>query len=143
MGKIYSIKGNGGEPEGDCCCESPSNDYEQKFVIATAELVMDLLNIGYNERRIVLPLLVNGMKDKMNNRWKDPGYLQQYSASQLDEAAERFYYELGVPKEVIVNHENAPHAKYASIVDWIKKNYSCTLPTPKEPENNQEGNARS
>jgi len=141
MGKIYRIKGAGGEPEGDCCCESPQNDYEQRFVIATAELVMDLLSIGYNERRIVLPLLVNGMKDKMNNRWKDPGFLQQYGASQLDEAAARFYYELGVPKEVIVNHEHAPHAKYADIVDWIKKNYSCTPPTPKEPENN-EGNAR-
>jgi hypothetical protein len=122
MGKIYNIQGQG---EGDMSpgCEIKQNDYEQKFVIATAELVMDLLNIGYNEKRIVLPLLVNGMKEKMNNRWKDPGYLQQYAASQLDEAAGRFYYELGVPKEVIVNHEHAPHAKYADIVDWIKKNY--------------------
>jgi hypothetical protein len=103
-------------------------------ILATAELVMDLLSVGYNERRIVLPLLMNGMKEKMNNRWKDPGYLQQYGAAQLDEAAGRFYYELGVPKEVIVNHEHAPHAKYADIVDWIKKNYSCTPPTPKESE---------
>jgi hypothetical protein len=133
MGKIYNIKGQG-EDDMSPGCEIKQNDYEQKFVIATAELVMDLLNIGYNEKRIVLPLLVNGMKEKMNNRWKDPGFLQQYAASQLDEAAGRFYYELGVPKEVIVNHEHAPHAKYADIVDWIKKNYSCTPPTPKEPE---------
>ncbi len=141
MGKIYSIKRQGGGcdereiPIGNC--ESAGNDYEKKFILATAELVMDLLNISYNERRIVLPLLINGMKDKMNNCWKDPGYLQQYASSQLDEAAGRFYSELGVPKEVIVNHEHAPHAKYADIVDWIKKNYSCTPPIPKEPENKE------
>ena len=128
MSKIYSIK-NGSDGEDQMSpgnCEAKGNDYEQKFIIATAELVMDLLNIGYNERKIVLPLLINGMKDKMNNRWKELGYLQQYGAAQLDEAANRFYYELGIPKEVIVNHEYAPHAKYADIVDYIKKNYSCT-----------------
>jgi hypothetical protein len=135
MGKIYQIPGVD-EPCGDLgCCESRADDYEQKFINATAELVMDLLNINWNERRIVQSLLVNGMKEQMNNRWKKPGLLQQYGASQLDEAAGRFYYELGVPKDVKVNHDHAQHAKYADIVDWIKKNYSCTPPTPKEPEN--------
>jgi len=124
MGKIYQIPGVD-EPCGDlgCSSESRGDDYEAKFISATAELVMDLLNINWNERRILHALLVNGLKDQMNNRWKKPGLLQQYGAAQLDEAAGRFYYELGVPKEVKVNHEHAQHAKYADIVDWLKKNY--------------------
>jgi hypothetical protein len=140
MEKIYRIQ-EADEPCGDLGCspESKGNDYEQKFISATAELVMDLLNINWNERRILHALLVNGLKEKMNNRWKDPGFLQQYGAAQLDEAANRFYYELGIPKEVKVNHEHAPHAKYADIVDWIKKNYK----SPAVEKNNEEGNARS
>ena len=59
----------------------------------------------------------------MDNRWKDPGFLQQYGAYVLEEAGNRFYYELGIPKEVKINHEHAEHAKYADVVSYILKNW--------------------
>jgi hypothetical protein len=147
--KVFSIPGQGGEMDG-CCIESKQRDTENKFVEATAELVCEILNIGWNDRRIVQSLLVKGLSEKMNNRWKDPGLLQQYGAYVLEEAGSRFYYELGVPKEVKINHDNAEHAKYASLATWIQKNYrgpvpepeSKEIPNPTNPKSNPEENAR-
>jgi hypothetical protein len=144
-----------------CCIESKGKEAEKKFVDATAELVCEILNIGWNDKRIVHALLVKGLSEKMDNRWKDPGFLQQYSAYVLEEAGNRFYYELGIPKEVKINHDNAEHAKYADIVRWIVKNYQKgpellaqeaekkaqdkgpdELPNPTNPKSNPEQNAR-
>mgnify|MGYP001768356304 CR=1 FL=1 len=125
MPKIYSTRGNGGCGEQpDACCESPSRDMEAQFIHALVEIICETLAINWNDRRIVEALLKSNLKDKLNNRYKEEGLLQQYAASQLDEAAARFYSDLKIPKEIKVNHDYAPHAKYADIVDWIKKNYA-------------------
>jgi len=151
--KVFSIPGeNGsgdtGQPEGSC--EVQAREPEKRFIEATAGLVCDILNVGWNDRRIVHSLLINGLKDKFNNRWKDPGLLQQYGAYVLEEAAGRFYYELGVPKEIKVNHSHAEHAKYADIVTWIHKNYKgpkiepeSIEPDPMGPQDPQESNSKS
>jgi hypothetical protein len=41
MGKVYNIKGGGEDEMSPGNCEMKANDYEQKFILATAELVMD------------------------------------------------------------------------------------------------------
>lgn len=128
--RIYNIPGSDDSRMDGCIAEDRRNETENKFVEATAELVCEILKIGWNDRRIVQALLVNGLKEKMDNRWKDPGFLQQYGASKLDLAAERLYSELGIPKDVTVNHDNADHAKYANIAIWIRKNYKGPEPIP-------------
>jgi hypothetical protein len=135
MRKIYSIPGQSESgdmaiPDGNC--ESVGRDMEAKFIEALVEILCDTLSVNWNDRRIIASLLKNNLKDKLDNRWKEEGLLQQYAASQLDEAADRFYYELEIPKEIKVNHEHAPHAKYADIVEWIKKNYKAPEPELKK-----------
>ena len=122
--KVYNIPGSD-DSQMDACCipEGPGKDSEKRFIEATAELVCEILQIGYNDKRIVQSLLIKGLSEKMDNRWKDPGFLQQYGASKLDEAALRFYSMLDIPKEVKVNHEHADHAKYTDIVSYILKNW--------------------
>ena len=146
--KVYNIPGES-NGEMDCCpsgSEIKGRDAENKFVEATAELVCEILNIGWNDRRIVQSLLVNGLKDKLNKRWKDPGLLQQYGAYVLEEAANRFYYELKMPKGIKVNHSHAEHAKYADIANWIRDNYKGPVPEPEsmpDPNGPQDPNLKS
>ena len=159
--KVYNIPGSNDDQMDGCCIESKSRDAEKRFIDATAELVCDILNIGWNDKRIVQALLVKGLSDKMDSRWKEPGFLQQYGAYVLEEAADRLHSELDIPKEVKVNHEHADHAKYADIATWIRKNYQKSpellsqeaekkakdrgpdeLPNPTNPKSNPEKNAR-
>jgi hypothetical protein len=98
--------------------------YEEKFIKEVAFLVSEILSIGYNERRIVEALLVNGLKNRLdNNRSNNPGLLQQYAASQLEDAAGRLRDVFDIPKEIKINHDNASHAKYEDMCRWIRDNY--------------------
>ena len=98
-------------------------DMEGKFISSVVNLVMEALNVNYNERRIVSPLLSKILDDKMNSHYKSPGLLQQYEAYVLDKSSERIKEELNIPKDINVNHGHALHAKFADIVKYIKNNY--------------------
>lgn len=120
MEKIYQIPGEEGEMSMGCCNESPSNDVEKKFVRSTAEIVIEALNIGWNDRRIVQSLLEKALSEKMDVHYKNEGLLQQFEAYVLEKSASRIREELNVPKEIKVNHGHALHAKFADIVDYVK-----------------------
>jgi len=102
-------------------CESKRDDVENKFVNEVCESVIEILNVGYNERRIVFPLLVGLLTPKINEHYpKDKkGLLQQYEEYILDKSSERIIrdFDLG---DVKINHENALHAKFNDIIEAIK-----------------------
>ena len=120
-GTSLGFPGTQGEIMGECCeNESRSHDIEKKFVEATTHHVVEALDINYNDRRIVTPLLKKQLDDKLNSRWKQQGLLQQYEAYVLETAGERLRKELGIPEDIPVNHSHATHAKYADWVDYLK-----------------------
>lgn len=133
-GEVYNIPG---EEQGmEMCCESAGPQAaELKFIKATVEAVVEALNIGYRDRRIVQSLLERALSEKMDRRYKSSGLLQQYEAYVLDLATERLRKELEIPEEIKINHSHATHAKLADIVDYLKQNYVLAeKKTPKEGE---------
>jgi hypothetical protein len=118
---IYNVPGSQGEQmEGNTINESRQNDVEKKFVTATVELVIEALDIGWNDRRIVQSLLTKALSEPMDKRYREEGLLQQFEAYVLELSGERIKKELEVPAEVKINHSHATHAKYADIVDYLK-----------------------
>ena len=137
---IYNVPGEGGEMMmGECCSEMPNQDMERKFIKATVELVIEALDIAWQDRRIAQSLLEKAISEKMDRRYKSSGLLQQYEAYVLELAGERVKKELDVPEEVKINHSHATHAKYADVVDWIKENYSRGKLPPIEVKPGEEG----
>lgn len=122
MEQIYNIPG-GEQNMGECCSEMSEPRMEEKFVKATAEAVVEALDISWRDRRVVQPLLEKALSDKLN-KGRDQGLIQQYEAYVLDRASERLRERFDIPKEVKVNYGHAHHAKYADIADWIDANYS-------------------
>jgi hypothetical protein len=129
---IYSIPGSRNDMA-ECGCEIKQNDIEDKFVSSVAELMCEVLNINWNERRIVKSLFINGISNTINDRNDDhPGLLQQYEAYILEKASERLRRDLGIPADVKINHNYATHAKYDALSKWIKNNWKGVTPEPKE-----------
>jgi hypothetical protein len=127
---IYSIPGSRNDMA-ECACESKPNDVEDKFVSSVAELMCEVLNINWNERRIVKSLFINVINDTINDRNDDhPGLLQQYEAYILERASERLRSDMGVPKDIKINHNYATHAKYDALSKWIKNNWKGVTPEP-------------
>ena len=122
MGEIYNIPGSEGEMNMGMS-ESAGPQMEKKFISATVEAVIEVLNIGWQDRRIVQALLVNSLSEKMDRRYKGEGLLQQYEAYVLELASARLKNDMDVPKEIKVNHSHATHAKLADIIDYLKDNY--------------------
>ena len=118
---IYNVPGSQGEQMmGETMCENRSHDMEKKFIEATTYHVVEALDVGHRERRIVEPLLKKQLDDKLNYRYKREGLLQQYEAYVLELAGERIRKELGIPEGISINHGHATHAKYADWVDYLK-----------------------
>jgi hypothetical protein len=113
---IYSTEQN----ENYCMSEERSNRrIEETFVKEICDLVMDTLEINYNEKRIVRPLLEKVIGPKIHNRYKELGLLEQYEAYVLDTAVKRLKDDCGIQSSV--NHSNATHAKLADIATEISK----------------------
>lgn len=112
------------EPQGCCINESPQNDMENKFISAVCEIVCDAIAVNYSDKRIVLPLLKNVIKEKLDNNYpKDNlGLLQQYQKYILDKSSESIIKELNLG-DVKVNHGHATHAKFNDIIQKIKEFY--------------------
>jgi len=122
MHKIYG--GNDGEPEGQPMSESMGNDIEAKFINEMCNMIINTLDINYNDRRIFWALFKGVFNDKLDNRGKNnPGLLQQYEAYVLDKSSERIigFLELG---DVKVNHSHATHAKFADIIKAIEDKFA-------------------
>ena len=125
MNPIYRIPGKNEENcDGPCECESPSNNTEKKFIESISEKVCEILNIGWNDRRIVKSLIINGLENKLDSRGDNPGLLQQYEAYVLEKSSENFRNIFKIPKDIKVNHEYASHAKYNNIAYWIRDNWT-------------------
>ena len=133
-GEVYNIPGE--EQNMGMCCESAGPQAEGKFIRATVEAVVEALDIGWKDRRIVQSLLEKALENKLDCRYKESGLLQQYEAYVLETAAGRLRERFDIPKDVKVNHNHATHAKYADIVDWIDAHYSQSeLKKGEVPEN--------
>jgi len=117
---IYNIPGSQGEMMEGNCEDNPGHDMEKKFVKATTYEILEALEVNYNDRRLVEPLLRKQLDNKLNIRWKREGLLQQYESYVLELAGERIKKELGIPDDVKINHSHATHAKYADWVDYLK-----------------------
>lgn len=105
------------------CCENSAPRIEQEFVNEVCELVIEALNVNYNERRLIKPLLAKSIGEKINNHWKEPGLLQQFEAYVLETAIERVKKEFNLISEV--NHGHATHAKFADIIKELKTNWEA------------------
>ena len=117
---IYNVPGENGGMQGEMCCENAAPDMEKKFVDAVVELVVEALDVGWNDRRVVYPLLKKSLSEPMDRRWKSSGLLQQYEAYVLELAGKRLQNELEIPEDVKINHNHATHAKFADWVDYLK-----------------------
>ena len=110
-------------PSGGMSCENISARIEDKFVESICNLILESLNVRYEERRLMKPLLTIAISEKINNRRsKEPGLLQQFEAYVLETSSKRFIEEFNLV-EVKVNHDHATHAKFADIVKAIKAQY--------------------
>lgn len=116
---IYSLEKN----KMSGCCENSAPRIEQEFVNEVCELVIEALNVNYNERRLVKPLLVKSISEKVNNSYKELGLLQQFEAYILETAIERLKKEFNLISEI--NHSHATHAKFADIVKELKTNWEA------------------
>ncbi len=120
MRTIYNIPGEEQSiPEGNMT-ESTNSNIENKFISSVTDIIINALKIGHNDRRIVEPLLNGVLSKELDRRYQKEGLLQQYQAYVLEEASERLRNDLGIPKEIKVNHEHASHAKYADFVKYLK-----------------------
>jgi len=108
------------------CIESYAPQIEQKFVSEICELVIEALNVDHSERRLIKPLLVKSIGEKINNRWKEPGLLQQFESYVLDTSIARLQNEFNLTSKV--NYEHVTHAKFADIVNELLEKLSI----PKE-----------
>ena len=138
MAHIYNVPGEGGESM-EACCENAGPQMEGKFIKSVVELVVEALNVGWMDRRLVQPLLEKALSEKMDKRYQGSGLIQQYEAYVLETAGERIMKELDVPDDVKINHSHATHAKFADIVDWIKENYSRGKMPPIEDKPSEKG----
>jgi hypothetical protein len=111
---IYSTEKN----EMNIPCENKSNRIEDDFVNEVCEMVIEALNVNYNERRLVKPLLHKAIVEKLNRNYKKEGLLQQFEAYVLDTASKRLIDTFSLAS--VVNHEHACHAKFADIVKEIE-----------------------
>ena len=114
---IYSLE----KTQMSGCCENSAPRIEQEFVNEVCELVIEALNVNYNERRLVKPLLVKSISEKINNSYKELGLLQQFEAYILETSIERLKKEFNLISEI--NHSHATHAKFADIVKELKANW--------------------
>ena len=99
-------------------CENKSNRIEDDFVNEVCEMVIEALNVNYNERRLVKPLLHKAIVEKLNRNYKKEGLLQQFEAYVLDTASKRLIDTFSLAS--VVNHEYTCHAKFADIVKEIE-----------------------
>ena len=111
---IYSTEKN----EMNISCENKSNRIEDDFVNEVCEMVIEALNVNYNERRLIKPLLHKAIGEKLNRNYKKEGLLQQFEAYTLDTASKRLIDTFSLSSGV--NHEHACHAKFADIVKELE-----------------------
>lgn len=106
------------ETEMSISCENKSNRIEDDFVNEVCDIVIDALDINYNDRRLVKPLLQRAIGEKLNMNYKKGGLLQQFEAYVLDTASKRLIDTFSLSSTV--NHEHACHAKFADIVKELE-----------------------
>ena len=80
-------------------------------------------NLQHIERRLIKPLLAKSIGEKINNRCKGPGLLQQFESYILDTSIARLQNEFNLTSKV--NHEYATHAKLADIVKELTDKLSA------------------
>lgn len=122
---IYSIPDSNELRSETVMAEKSEPSVEYKFVNKVAELVCEVMDISWNDRRIVTSLLVNGLKDSIDARLRQgqAGLLQQYLAHELETISKQVKRSLLIPEEIKVNHEHATHAMFGDIIEYIQKNY--------------------
>lgn len=100
-------------------------DKKEDFVSILAVELMKILNINHNDRRVFVPIMISAIDSLLNKRSDvEPGLLQQYERYIIDKAAERFYTDLNVPKDIGINYNYAEHARFADIVRYLQKQIS-------------------
>lgn len=101
-------------------CEITNNRIENDFVNEIVNIVIESLLVSHREQRIVEPLLLNAIKDKVDRRGNNEGLLQQYESYILDTSSKKIIEELNLG-DVSVDHKHASHAKFKSIIKAIKE----------------------
>ena len=117
MDKIYYTKSeNENHSEGITMSESIGDRIESRFVDQVCSAVVDVLQIGYNDKRIVNSLLQKTIGESIKGH---KGLLSQYESYVLDKSSKRIVdeFDLGT---VGINHSHATHAKFAHIISSIK-----------------------
>lgn len=123
MNRIFNTNPES-ESEMDCGSEmATSSTMETKFINALIESLCEIFEIPWQTRPLFKPTLKAALDKTIFGNKRDEGLLFQYASSQLDAALDRFRMTLDVPREIGVDFDHAPHAKYATLVDWIDKNY--------------------
>jgi len=104
----------------ECCTNEMSRiDYGKKMARILAEIVVETLNLNYGiPRTLILEIFAGVLYEKLRGR---NGLLEQYLHSQLDEMLPRFKSTFNLPEDISINYEYAAHAKFADIIEEIKK----------------------
>ena len=103
-------------------CEIKSSGIENDFVNEVCEIVIEALDVNYNERRLIKPLLHKAIREKINGTYKKEGLLQQFEAYVLDTASKWIIDTFSLSSDV--NHEHGCHAKFDDIVKELKDKFS-------------------
>ncbi len=123
MDNIYSYKGiHDGREQGQDGCEIKARpNMQEQFIEVLVVEVCKILRIKLEDNRVVRPIMAAAIKAAIGGGKRQEGLLDQYGAYVLDEAAERFYTDLKVPKDILVNHDNHDRSKYSSIIGYLQK----------------------
>jgi hypothetical protein len=71
MNTIYNVPGeNDGIESEQCMNESAGPQMEKKFINEVINLVVEALEVGYRDRRLVEPLLRKALADPMDTNYK-------------------------------------------------------------------------
>lgn len=98
--------------------EELTDDYEVKFAKIVARIVADILDVNYNDRRIVEGLVFVAIKKHFVAKGM---LLEQYLHTQLDRIAQTIRSEFGISDDVSVNYSHATHAKFSDLIKAIKE----------------------
>ena len=125
LGPIYNFNSRHSSPMESIgnSLEANGKRVEERFIEEMADLVADVLEITWRDKRIFNSAFKAAVKKDMTERIGHPGLLEQYKAYVLDAAAKSMLSELNAPEGVGVNHDYADHAKLSPITEWIKDNY--------------------
>ncbi len=108
----------------DQCCETLGNDIEDFIVDSIVEIMTNILNINYNDRRIFKALLKYSINDVLTRKkYKNvsEGLLNQYLHHELRIILNTFKREFKLDDSIDINEDHATHAKFNDVIKTIKQ----------------------